>query len=53
MPGILTDKPIENGPPGKSKRRWENNIKVDPKEIGVVMGNWILLSRIGMMGQPI
>ena len=31
---VLVEKPRENKPLGRSKRRWEDNIKRDLKEIG-------------------
>ena len=32
---MLTGKPTEKRPLGKPKHRWENNIKMDRKEIGI------------------
>ena len=36
---ILTDKPIGKRPLGKSRRRWEDNIRMDLEEMGVNAGN--------------
>jgi hypothetical protein len=37
---MLTGKPTENKPLGKLRRRWEDNIIMDRKEIGINTGNW-------------
>ena len=38
---ILTDKPTGIIPLGRPRRRWEDNIKMDLKEIGNNTWNWI------------
>ena len=38
---ILTGKHSENRPLGKPRHRWENNIRMDLKEIAVSMRNWV------------
>ena len=38
---ILSDKPTGKIPLGKSRRRWEDNIRMDPKEIGIKTGNLV------------
>ena len=38
---ISTDKPIGKRPLGRPRRRWEVNIKMDLKEIGINTRNWI------------
>ena len=38
---ILTGKPIGKRSLGRSKRRWEGNIKMDLEEIGINAGNWV------------
>ena len=38
---ILTGKPTGKKPLGRSRRRWEDNIRMDLKEIGVSAGNWV------------
>ena len=36
---ILTDKPTVKRPLGRLRHRWENNIRIDLKEIGVNTSN--------------
>ena len=38
---ILTGKPTGNRPLGRPKRRWENNIRMDLKEICMNTRNWV------------
>ena len=38
---LLTSTPTGKRPLRKSKRRWEDNIRMDLKEIGIDMWNWI------------
>ena len=38
---ILTGKPIGKRPLGRSRRRWEDNIRMLLKEIGINAGNWV------------
>ena len=38
---ILTGKPTGNRPLGRSRRRWEDNIRMDLKEIGINTRNWL------------
>ena len=38
---ILTGKPIVKIPLGRLRRRWEDNIRMDLKEIGIDAGNWV------------
>ena len=38
---ILTGKPTGKGPLGTSRRRWEDNIRMDLEEIGINAGNWV------------
>ena len=44
---ILTGKPTGKRPLGRCKSRWEENIRMDLKEIGVYMRNWIDLAKDG------
>ena len=37
----LTGKPTGKRPLGRSRRRWEDNIRMDLEEIGINAGNWI------------
>ena len=38
---ILTGKPTGKRPLGKSRRRWEDNNRMDLEEIGINAGNWV------------
>ena len=38
---ILTGKPTEKRPLGRPRRRWEDNIRMDLKEIDINVGNWV------------
>ena len=38
---ILTGKPTEKGPLERPMRRWEENIRMNLKDIGVNAGNWV------------
>ena len=38
---ILTGKPTGKRPLGKPRHRWEDNIRMDLKEIGINMWNWV------------
>ena len=38
---VLTDKPTGKRPLGRPRHRWEDNIKMDFKEIGINTRNWV------------
>ena len=38
---ILTGSPAGKRSLGKPRRRWEDNIRMDPKEIGINARNWV------------
>ena len=38
---ILTGKSTGKRPLGRSRRRWEENIRMDLEEIGISGGNWV------------
>jgi hypothetical protein len=38
---ILIGKPTGKSPLGRPRRRWEDNIRMDLKEIGVITWNWV------------
>ena len=38
---ILTGKPTGKIPVGRPRSRWEDNIRMDPDEIGINAGNWV------------
>jgi hypothetical protein len=42
---ILAGKPEGKRPLGKPRRRWENNIKTDLREIGICGTKWIRLAQ--------
>ena len=38
---MLTGKPSGKRPLGRPRRRWEDNIRMNLKEIGINAGNWV------------
>ena len=42
---MLTGKPTGMRPLGRSRRRWEDNIRMDLEEIGINAGNWVDLAQ--------
>jgi hypothetical protein len=42
---VLVGRPEEKGPLGRSRRRWENNIKIDLQEVGWGGMDWIDLAQ--------
>jgi len=44
---VLVWRPKGNRPLGRSRRSWEDNIKMDLREIGIDGANWIIWLRIG------
>ena len=38
---MITGKPTGNRPLGRSRRRWEDNIRLYLQEIGINAGNWV------------
>jgi hypothetical protein len=38
---ILTGKPTGKRPLGRSRRRWEDNIRMEIEEIGINAGYWV------------
>ena len=50
---ILTGKPTGKRPLGRPRRRWDDNIRIDPEEIGMNAGNWLIRLRIGIIGEPL
>jgi hypothetical protein len=42
---ILVGRPEGRRPLGRPRRRWEDNIKMDPREVGSVGMNWIELAQ--------
>jgi hypothetical protein len=43
--GVLVGRPEGNRPLGRTRRRWEDNIKMDLREIGIDVANWIRLAQ--------
>jgi len=42
---VLVGKPEGKRPLGSSRRRWENNIKMDYQEVGGGFGDWMELAQ--------
>jgi hypothetical protein len=42
---ILVWRPEYKRPPGRPRRRWEDNLKMDLREIGINRSNWIQLAQ--------
>jgi hypothetical protein len=42
---VLVGRPEGKRPLGRPRRRWEDNIKVDLRETGIDMANWIPLAQ--------
>jgi hypothetical protein len=42
---VLVGRPEGKGPLGRPRRRWEDNIKMDPREIVIDEANWIQLAQ--------
>jgi hypothetical protein len=42
---VLVGRPECKRPPGRPRRRWEDNIKMDLREIGIDGVNWIQLAQ--------
>ena len=43
---ILTGTPTGKRPLGRPRHRWEGNIRMDLKEIGIYMRNWVDLAQV-------
>jgi hypothetical protein len=42
---VLVGRPKVKTPPGRPRRRWEGNIKIDLREIGIDEAIWIRLAQ--------
>jgi hypothetical protein len=42
---VLVGRPEGNRPLGRPRRRWEDNFKMDLREIGIDGANWIRLTQ--------
>ena len=38
---FIRGKPTGNIPLGRPRHRWEDNVRIDLKEIGVIVKNWV------------
>ena len=47
---MLTGKPTGNRPLGKPRHRWEDNIRMDLKKIGINARNWVEMYQL--IGEP-
>ena len=50
---ILTATPAGKRPLGSHRRRWEDNIRMDFKEIGSIQETGFIRLRIGIIGVPL
>ena len=50
---ILTGNPTVKRPSGMPRRRWENNIRIDLKEICMNTRNSLIRLNIGTTGEPL
>ena len=48
---VLVGKPEGKGPLGRPRRRWEDNIKMDLREVGCNPEEWIILLKTGTNGE--
>jgi hypothetical protein len=44
---VLIARPERKRPLGRPRNRWEHNVKMDLREIGIDMVNWIWLVEVG------
>ena len=50
---FLTGTPAGKIPLGRPRRRWEDNIRMDLKEIGINTRNWVNSAQIRIIGGPL
>ena len=50
---VLAGNPTGKRPLGKPRRRWENNIRMNLKEIDTNTRNWVIRLRIGIIGEAL
>jgi len=50
---ILTAKPTGKGPLGRPRRKWEDNIRMNLEEIGIMQGIGLVPLTIGIIGEPL
>ena len=44
---LSVGKPVGKRPSGRPRCRWEDNIKIDLREVGCDLGDWIALTEDG------
>jgi hypothetical protein len=49
---VLVERPECKRPLGRPRRKWEDNIKMDLREIGIDGDNWIQLAQKRVRGRP-
>jgi len=49
----VTCTPRGKRPLERPRCRWENNIRIDVKEIGINTKNWVIRLSIGIIGEPL
>jgi hypothetical protein len=47
---VLVGRPEGKRPLGRLRRKWEDNIKMDLREIGIDEANWIQLAQVRSSG---
>ena len=50
---VLTGTLAGKRPLGRPRRRWEDNIRMDLKQIGINTRNWFIRLRVGIIGEPL
>ena len=50
---MLIGNPIGKKPLGRPRRRWEDSVRMDLKEIGINARNGLIRLRIGIIGEPL
>ena len=48
---ILTGKPTGKIPSGRPRLRWDDNIRMDLKEIGIITKNWVHSAQVREIGR--
>ena len=50
---MFTGTPTGKGPLGRSRRKWEDNIRMDHDELGSTRRIGLIWLRIGIIGEPL
>jgi hypothetical protein len=48
---VLVGRPERKRPLGRPRHRWDDNIKIDLREIGIEGANWVWLAQNGVQWQ--